>query len=97
MKGVIDTINCDFMDMEDGGLWSRGVHPIDQSPHDWLRTTTAWLVRAATITFNDGTRHLTPGYPTHYNGTVRVFRQKYTLEDAIGLHAFAPLEALTCA
>ena len=29
-------------------------------------------------------------------GTVRVFRQKFTLEDAIELHAFAPLEALAC-
>jgi hypothetical protein len=30
-------------------------------------------------------------------GTVRVFRQKFALEDAIGSHAFAPpLEALTC-
>jgi hypothetical protein len=28
----------------------------------------------------------------HYAGTVRVFRQKSTLEDAIELHAFAPLE-----
>jgi hypothetical protein len=27
-------------------------------------------------------------------GTVRVFRQKSTLEDAIEFHAFAPLEAL---
>ena len=26
-------------------------------------------------------------------GTVRVFRQKFTLEDAIEFHAFAPLEA----
>jgi len=28
--------------------------------------------------------------------TVRVFRQKFTFEDAIELHAFAPLEALAC-
>jgi hypothetical protein len=27
-------------------------------------------------------------------GTVRVFRQRFTLEDAIGIHAFVPLEAL---
>jgi hypothetical protein len=27
---------------------------------------------------------------------MRVFRQKSTLEDAIGFHAFAPLEALLC-
>jgi hypothetical protein len=27
---------------------------------------------------------------------VRVFRQRFTLEDATGFHAFAPLEALTC-
>ena len=29
-------------------------------------------------------------------GTVRVFRQEFTLEDAIGSHAVAPLEALPC-
>jgi hypothetical protein len=29
-------------------------------------------------------------------GTVRVFRQNFTLEDAIEFHAFAPLEALPC-
>jgi hypothetical protein len=30
-------------------------------------------------------------------GAVRVFGQKFTLEDAIGSHAFAPpLEALAC-
>jgi hypothetical protein len=28
--------------------------------------------------------------------TVRVFRQEFTLEDAIVLHAIAPLEALAC-
>jgi hypothetical protein len=28
--------------------------------------------------------------------TVRVFQQKFTLEDAIEFHAFAPLEALPC-
>jgi hypothetical protein len=28
--------------------------------------------------------------------TVRLFRQKATLEDAIEFHAFAPLEALPC-
>ena len=51
--------------MDYGGLYTRGLHPIDQSDHEWLRSTTAWLLRAATITFSDGTRHLTPGYPTH--------------------------------
>ena len=29
-------------------------------------------------------------------GTVRVFRQRFALEDAIEFHAFAPLEALPC-
>lgn len=48
--------------------YTRGVHPIDQRPHEWLRSTTAWLLCAAHITFADGTRHLTPGYPTMYNG-----------------------------
>jgi hypothetical protein len=27
---------------------------------------------------------------------VRVFLQKFTLKDAIGIHAFVPLEALPC-
>ena len=35
--------DCAFIDEDGGGLWSRGPHPIDQSHHDWLRTTTAWL------------------------------------------------------
>ena len=67
MHGTVSA-TCDFIDMDDGSLFTRGVHPVDQSDHAWLRSTTAWLVRAATITFTDGTRHLTPGYPTHYNG-----------------------------
>jgi hypothetical protein len=29
-------------------------------------------------------------------GTVRVFQQKFTLEDAIEVHALDPLEALPC-
>jgi hypothetical protein len=29
-------------------------------------------------------------------GTVCAFRQKFTIEDTIGSHAFAPLEALAC-
>ena len=60
--------DCTLIDMADGGLFIRGVHPIDQSGHEWLRTTTAWLMRAAQIRFPDGSLHLTPGYPTHYNG-----------------------------
>jgi creatine kinase len=31
-----------------------------------------------------------------YTGTVRAFRLKFTLEDAIAFYAFAPLEALPC-
>jgi hypothetical protein len=31
--------------------------------------------------------------PDYFTGPVRVFRQKFTLEDTIGSHAFAPLEA----
>jgi hypothetical protein len=29
-------------------------------------------------------------------GTVRVFRQKFTLDEPMELHGFAPLEALPC-
>jgi len=59
---------CDAVDMDDGGLYIRGVHPIDQAPHEWIKSATAWLVRAAQVRFADGTVHLTPGYPSHYNG-----------------------------
>ena len=67
---VRGTINegCDLIDMDDGGLYLRGATPHDMSDRDWLRATVAWLVRAAQITFADGTHHLTPGYPTHYDG-----------------------------
>ena len=60
--------NCSLIDMDDGGLYLRGTHPIDQSDGEWMRTVTAWLIRAAQVTFRDGSRHLTPGYPTQYNG-----------------------------
>lgn len=59
-RGMISR-DCTLIDMEDGGLYTRGVHPIDKSPHEWLRGATAWLVRAATIRFDDGTTHITPG------------------------------------
>eukprot|EP00040_Diaphanoeca_grandis_P043093 m.266966 g.266966 ORF g.266966 m.266966 type:complete len:535 (-) comp70459_c0_seq1:2-1606(-) len=57
------TPDCAFIDMDDGGLYIRGVHPIDMVPHDWLKVATAWVMRSAMITFADGTRHLTPGVP----------------------------------
>ena len=57
------TPDCGYIDMDDGGLYVRGVHPMDMSPHEWLRFATAWVMRAAMITFQDGTRHLTPGVP----------------------------------
>jgi hypothetical protein len=57
------TPDCNFIDMDDGGLYIRGVHPMDMAPHEWLRVATAWVMRAAVITFADGTRHLTPGVP----------------------------------
>ena len=39
-------------------------HPFFMPNHEWLRVAATWLLRAATIEFKDGTRHLTPGYPT---------------------------------
>jgi hypothetical protein len=36
------------------------------------------------------------GGEAYDHGTVRVFRLKFTIEDAIELNAFAPLEALAC-
>ena len=66
--GHVDN-GCTFVDMEDGGLYIKSsVHPFYMPPHEWMRTTAGWLVRAAQITFADGSRHLTPGYPTSYNG-----------------------------
>jgi hypothetical protein len=47
--------DCDLIDMDDGGLFFRGEHPIDQTDHAWLKTATAWLMRAALLRFNDGT------------------------------------------
>ena len=55
--------DCSLIDMDDGGLYIRGKHPIEMAPHEWLRAATAWVMRAAMITFSDGTRHLTPGTP----------------------------------
>jgi hypothetical protein len=55
--------DCSLIDMDDGGLYVRGVHPMDMPPHEWLRFATAWVMRAAMMTFADGTRHLTPGVP----------------------------------
>ena len=67
--GVIGGRNCSFVDMNDGGLYIKATnHLFSVSPYEWIGLVSTWLVRAATITFTDGTRHLTPGYPTHYNG-----------------------------
>jgi hypothetical protein len=57
------TPDCQFIDMDDGGLFIRGRHPFDMAPHEWLRMATAWVMRAAMITFADGSRHITPGVP----------------------------------
>ena len=68
VKGTVNN-NCTFIDTQDGGLYSKvTTHPFFMPNHEWIRTTSAWLLRAAHVTFADGTRHLTPGYPTAYNG-----------------------------
>ena len=57
------------VDMGDGSLYVRvSTHPFFMPHHEWIRVAASWLVRAAQISFSDGTRHLTPGYPTAYNG-----------------------------
>ena len=57
------------VDMSDGSLYVRvSTHPFFMPHHEWIRVASTWLVRAAQISFTDGTRHLTPGYPTAYNG-----------------------------
>ena len=67
VHGAVDD-ECTFVDMENGGLYTKAsVHPFFMPPHEWICTTAGWLIRAAQITFGDGTRHLTPGYPTLYN------------------------------
>ncbi len=64
--------NCRAIDVEDGGLYLRTpAQTFFLAPHEWMRAAGAWLVRAAQITFADGTRHLTPGYPL---GCVRAGR-----------------------
>ncbi len=58
---------CNFVDVEDNGLYIRTSSQLfSLPPHEWMRTAATWIVRAAHITFADGTRHLTPGYPTEY-------------------------------
>ena len=50
LRGFVSE-DCTMIDMEDGGLYTRGPHPIDQSDHEWLRTATGWLMRAAQIKY----------------------------------------------
>jgi hypothetical protein len=68
VTGFVDAA-CNFVDMDNGGLYIKAdSHPFFLPPHQWMRAAAGWLLRAAHITFADGTRHLTPGYPTAYNG-----------------------------
>eukprot|EP01050_Picozoa_sp_SAG11_P015587 SAG11_NODE_2037_length_3894_cov_3.210277_3_plen_200_part_00 len=68
--GTVDQ-GCQRVDMADGSLYVRsesGEHPFYMPAHLWLRVAASWLVRAAHVSFEDGSRHLTPGYPTNYDG-----------------------------
>lgn len=56
------------MEDRDGGLYIAGPAATALPPHAWIRMANIWLLRAAEIQFPDGTTHLTPGYPTHYDG-----------------------------
>jgi hypothetical protein len=47
------------------------------------------------VRFNETLQPVMKSLPAIADGTVRVFRQKFTLEDAIGPHA-SSLEALAC-
>ena len=62
---------CDFVDVVDGGFYSRGP-PLPMlgrsNQTNWLKTLTAFLLRRAWTTATDGTALLTPGYPVKYNG-----------------------------
>ena len=58
-------VACGRIDVDDGGVFVRAsVHPFFMPNHEWLRVAAVWLLRAATVEFVDGSRHLTPGYPT---------------------------------
>ena len=68
--GAVD-LGCQRVDMADGSLYVRsesGEHPFFMPAHEWLRVAASWLGRAAHVTFEDGSHHLTPGYPTNYDG-----------------------------
>ena len=68
-RGWVGGAECQFIDMVDKGIYMRTTtSTFDLPPHEWLRVAATWLVRAAQIQFDDGTRHLTPGYPTAYDG-----------------------------
>ena len=75
--------------------WTGAIKPITN--HELCQTTLNELKARSTVRqtgleqskLNDRTGQ---GQPLCLQGTVRVFRQKVTLEDAIGSHAFAPLE-----
>jgi hypothetical protein len=70
---------CSLIDMGKGGMYIRAAHPqrahpMDFAAHEWLRAATAWVVRAALLTFPGGMQLLTPGIPVspgappHYDG-----------------------------
>ena len=67
--GFIDD-TCQRVDIaSDSSLYVRvSTHPFFMPHHEWMRVAAAWLLRAAHVTFEDGSRHLTPGYPTNYDG-----------------------------
>ena len=73
------TAECSLIDMDDGSSFMRGYphgrsHPMDFSPHEWLRVAAAWVVRSALVTLPGGRPVITPGIPVspgappHYNG-----------------------------
>jgi hypothetical protein len=74
-----------FVDTQSAYLYQDGEPPVN-----------IHASKSTNITFAGcGFSHLGGVYALGADGTVRVFRQKFTLEDAIGSHAYS-LEALAC-
>ena len=75
--------------MDDGGLYIRGQHPFDMAPHEWLRVATAWVMRAARITFKAGSLVVASELSARVNSTTlgkvleRVKEFRYSFADGV--------------
>lgn len=65
--GMMKEQNCGFITMDDNSLYARSqVATFDMLPLDWLKTITAFILRASRAVANDGTRILQPGLGNMY-------------------------------